>query len=97
MCESIDEKLAFATTLTVIHGPSRITGLSCWINASCVTLALPLMISLTLSRRDLTLFFAGLISSLPSYLRTFWPRKSKTVRNVRDPSLLPRAQDPEQP
>jgi len=49
----------------------RMTGFSFCINASCVTLALPLMISLTLSRSDLTLFFAGLISSLPSYLRTF--------------------------
>lgn len=61
----------------VIHRPSPDDRFSFCINASCVTLALPLMISLTLSRSDLTLFFAGLISSLPSYLCTFWPRKSK--------------------
>ena len=50
----------------------RMTALSFCINASCVTLALPLMIPLTLSSSDLMLFFARLISNLLPYLRTFW-------------------------
>jgi hypothetical protein len=71
MCESTREKVAFAVMWRWYMAHPRITGLSCSISASCAAFALPLTISLTLSSKDLMLFFAGLVSSWSPYFRKF--------------------------
>jgi hypothetical protein len=57
------------------------TAFSFCINASCVALALPLMLAPTLSRNALTLFFAVVLAHVLA-------KEIETLCNVRDPGLL---------
>ena len=52
-------------------------GLSKSIRVSCFAERFALMVSRILSKNDFTFLTDGLIRSLPPYLRTFCPRKSK--------------------
>ena len=52
-------------------------GLSNLIRVSCFAERFALMVSRTLSRNAFAFLADGLMRSLPPYLRTFCPRKSK--------------------
>jgi len=52
-------------------------GLSRTINSPCVMLAASLIISRTLRKKAVTFFRDGVMKSLPFFLRTVQPRKSK--------------------